>query len=236
MVLSPERIGDKVTWVTAHRYAILFGALVLGLVTTPAVDAVIEGQWRPGIIVAKAMHWALLIFACILAVGRGRAVVALGLAVLLGGVLEGIDALWPGAQIAEGGMSIFLCSMNAWALAHLLRRTFAARVIQSSNLHAAAAIYLLLGFAFASAYEFLHVLQPGAFRVPEDTGVARDTFLYFSFVTLTTMGYGDITPVTGAARMLAVAEAVIGQIYLVVSVSRLVGLYVAQRTDRGGDE
>lgn len=48
------------------------------------------------------------------------------------------------------------------------------------------------------------------------------------------MGYGDITPVTGTARMLAVVEAIAGQIYLVFTVSRLVGMYVAQRTDRGG--
>ncbi len=234
MALKPERLGESVTWLATHRYAILFGALVLGLVTTPAVDAVVAGHWLPAIVAAKAMHWALLIFACILAVGRGRALVAMGVAALLGAALEGIDAFWPGAQIAEAGKAIFLCSMIGWALVHLIRRTFSAQVVQASNLHAAAAIYLLLGFAFATAYQLLHVLHPGAFRIPEDTGASKDTFLYFSFVTLTTMGYGDITPVTGTARMLSVLEAIIGQIYLVVSVSRLVGLYVAQRTERGG--
>ena len=234
MDLKPARDGESVAWLASHRYAVLSGALALRLVTVPLVDMAIETLWFPATIAAKTAQLALLIFACILAVGRGRALVALGLAGLAGLLFEAIDALWPGATVAGGGQALFVCGMIAWAMAHLTRQAFVTQTVHASNLHAAAAIYLMLGFAFASLYQLVHVLQPGAFRIPEDTGAARDTFLYFSFVTLTTMGYGDITPVTGTARMLAVVEAIAGQIYPVLTVSRLVGMYVAQRTDRGG--
>lgn len=232
MDLKPERVGDQIAWLTTHRYAILLGALALRLVTVPVVEVVVESRCVPAIVSARATQWALLIFACILAVGRGRAFVTLTLASLAGITLEGIDALWRGAWVAAVGEAIFACAIVGWAVAHLLRRTFAARVVQTSNLHAAAAIYLLIGFAFANAYQLVQLFQPGAFHFPEDTAVRDDVFLYFSFITLATVGYGDVTPVGGFARMLAVIEALAGQIYLVVSVSRLVGLYVAQRTER----
>ncbi|NJL19082.1 MAG: hypothetical protein HC901_01920 [Bdellovibrionaceae bacterium] len=109
-------------------------------------------------------------------------------------------------------------------------RTFRAHVVTSSNLNAAAAIYLLMGFAFANLFEVVHFLNPASFQVTASGGLQVDDFLYFSFITLTTVGYGDVLPVSGVARMLAVTEALAGQVYLVLSVSRLVGLHVAHST------
>jgi voltage-gated potassium channel Kch len=63
-----------------------------------------------------------------------------------------------------------------------------------------------------------------------DLGAGSVTALYYSVVTLTTLGYGDVTPVTTAARMTAALEAMVGQVYLVVLVARLVGLNVSQTT------
>ena len=65
--------------------------------------------------------------------------------------------------------------------------------------------------------------------LPSGAGPGFSDFLYFSFVTLTTLGYGDVTPVHDVAQMLAVAEAVTGQLYLTIFVARLVGLYVGAR-------
>ena len=84
-------------------------------------------------------------------------------------------------------------------------------------------------------------LEPGAFiqgaggAPPVGGGAGSMTSLYFSMVTLTTLGYGDVTPVTTAARMSAALEATLGQVFLVVLVARLVGMNVAQRMpqDRG---
>jgi len=88
----------------------------------------------------------------------------------------------------------------------------------------AVAVYLLIGLAWASAYELLHFVRPGAFGSALAAEPAPQTWIYYSFVTLTTMGYGDITPVHPVARSLAIAEALIGQLYLAITLARLVSL------------
>jgi hypothetical protein len=88
-------------------------------------------------------------------------------------------------------------------------------------------VYLLIGLGWASVYEVLDGVIPGSFRYPADTawlgpGVLR--YRYFSFVTLATLGYGDITPVTALAGTLASLEAITGQLYIGITVARLVAL------------
>ena len=92
-------------------------------------------------------------------------------------------------------------------------------------------VYMLIGFAWTFAYAFLEEMVPGSFVALSETGrndyVARVLRLrYFSFITLTTVGYGDIIPRSQAARTMAIIEAVMGQIYLMVLVARLVGLHI----------
>jgi hypothetical protein len=75
----------------------------------------------------------------------------------------------------------------------------------------------------------VETLHPGSFKIPEVQGLETTRqFVYYSFVTLTTLGYGDITPITSMARSLCILEAVIGQLYLVVQVAWLVGVHVSQ--------
>ena len=94
----------------------------------------------------------------------------------------------------------------------------------------------MLGAVWANIYAIVEMVTPGSIAyvlpVPHDqknTEIARSFhMLYFSFVTLSTVGYGDMVPTTTVARMFAVTEAISGQIYLLVMVSRLVGLQVSQ--------
>jgi hypothetical protein len=95
------------------------------------------------------------------------------------------------------------------------------------RIQGAVAAYLLLGVAWAQAYSLVALLRFGAFSgavIPED---GLRGFLYFSFVTLTTVGYGDVLPVHPAARSLAMLEAVTGPLYLAILVARLVSQAVA---------
>ncbi len=82
--------------------------------------------------------------------------------------------------------------------------------------------YLFLGAAFGGVYQFAEILHPGSFSLPGATHPGSQ-FLYFSFVTLSTVGYGDVLPVGPLVRSLAVLEALAGQLYLVLVVSRFVG-------------
>jgi hypothetical protein len=103
--------------------------------------------------------------------------------------------------------------------------------VTSDKIFAALCVYLLLGFVWTYAYALLDDMQPGSFADSTETGrtdeVGRIMQLrYFSFATLTTLGYGDVLPRSSTARTMATLEAVMGQIYLAVLVARLVGLHI----------
>jgi hypothetical protein len=101
------------------------------------------------------------------------------------------------------------------------------RVITPRTLYGVLSVYLLLGISFSFIYQSIDHFSPAAFAGIED--VDRVTFSYFSFITMTTVGYGDITPSSDTARMLAVFEAVMGQVFLVVIVARVVSLLGHER-------
>jgi hypothetical protein len=93
----------------------------------------------------------------------------------------------------------------------------------------AAVVYLLLAEMWSYVYQILEKLRPGSFAVPD--GPLQNSLLlfdYYSLVTITTLGYGDVTPLTSVASTLSTLEAVIGQLYLVITVAWLVGVHVSQ--------
>ena len=97
-------------------------------------------------------------------------------------------------------------------------------------------VYILIGLGCASVYETLDGVIPGSFRFPADTawsipGTIR--YRYFSFVTLATLGYGDVTPVTALAGTLASLQAIGGQLYIGITVARLVALSLVDRAGPG---
>ena len=101
---------------------------------------------------------------------------------------------------------------------HALRQ----RAVDANTIFGALCAYLFLGMSWAVIYEIVMQSTPSALMVPEGTSQSFNTSVYFSFTTLTTLGYGDVTPRGSLARILAIMEALIGQIYLVVIVAKLV--------------
>ena len=113
--------------------------------------------------------------------------------------------------------------------------------VTSDKIYGAVCAYLLFGYAWMFAYSVIEQLEPGSFifsnsAAPEDLVGRVMQLRYFSFVTLATVGYGDIVPHTPAARTTALLEAILGQFYLVALVGRLVGLHIVHGTsDRPRD-
>lgn len=103
------------------------------------------------------------------------------------------------------------------------------RVVVADTLYGAASVYLLLALVWALGYAVLETFQPAAFSAAHSP-LAWDDFVYFSVITLTTLGYGDILPATPAARSLVMLEVIVGVFYTTVVLARLVGLYIAQST------
>ena len=140
------------------------------------------------------------------------------------------------------GMIFFL-----FVSAMMLRDVLRVGRVTGDTLYGAACVYLLFAVTFSMAYAVIDVLDPNAFNCTtaiirlSDGRIHTIELLYFSLVTLTTLGYGDISPVSPIARALASIEAVTGVLYSALLVARLVGMYAAahrdsdQHGDRSGD-
>lgn len=181
---------------------------------------------------------SLFLFVGVLAISTRVhiAVTALVLLLLCQGLTWTTHALSHHALIAAGLALnfIYLVYVGGIILAHVLK----SRSVSGETIFAALCVYLLIAYTWAFLYSFLEDLQPGAFQINYELFDANVSgrhifsklyyFMYLSFTALTTMGVGDILPASPWARVLMSLEAVVGQLYLVVVISSLVGLRVTQ--------
>ena len=126
---------------------------------------------------------------------------------------------------------IFGALFFAYAVIIILQIVVRSTEVTRETIFAAIVAYLLIALMWAFLYMTMERVIPGSFNRPEASIRAEMMhFEYFSFVTITTLGYGDITPLTNRASALVLLEALIGQIYLVVLVAWLVGMHVSRRS------
>src|SRR6266496_3157745 len=176
--------------------------------------------------------FSLVLFAAILAVADRKRVllIALVLAVpAVGGrwINHVRPDLVPPAVFLVGGLVLII-----FVVAHLLRFVLRAPSVTTEVLCASISAYLMLGLMWTMAYWLVDQLTPGAFafNVGPRSMNGFNGF-YFSFITLSTVGYGDITPVSRIARWLAAMEAMTGLLYVAILISRLVGLYSSPKSN-----
>ena len=137
----------------------------------------------------------------------------------------------PGSVMRLWGFALSIPLLSILA-ALVLWQVFREGPITAYRVQGAVVVYLLIGLVWAAAYELVQGMLPGAFQFAQ--GVTSETRLthglvYFSFVTLTTLGYGDVTPLHPVARSLAMAEALMGQLYLAILIARLVSMQISSR-------
>lgn len=182
------------------------------------------------------LFFTMLLLSGVVAFSRRRALAiaisTLGLAVL---VLRWTSYGERGSTLAvwDDALSMLLLAiLTGLVLEHVFREG----PITGDRIRGAVAAYLLLGLVWVFAYKLVDRASPGALStgpVAPDTYQSAQSLAYFSFVTLTTVGYGDIIPVHPAARMLAIAEALVGQLYPAILIGRLVSLQIATRRQNG---
>lgn len=110
----------------------------------------------------------------------------------------------------------------------LLKNLLTRKTITTDMIYCAIGIYLLIGIMWAGAYAIVESVFPGSFS--GDSGPVD--FIYFSFVTLTTVGYGDVAPLTVLSKRFAVLEAAMGSIYMAIIVALIVGRYLSAPADK----
>ena len=107
--------------------------------------------------------------------------------------------------------------------------------ITSGRLYSSVSLYLMIATVFYALFNLFETLNPGSFAekgLPPGSHISRHSLIYFSLVTLTTLGYGDIVPVTPPARMFAALESVTGVLYIAITVARLVASYESDAGDK----
>jgi hypothetical protein len=201
-------------WESDPSLSVFLGLLVFVLFVLPPLVEPEAG--RAGL--ALDVGFSALLLAGVAAVSTHWALRA-ALFVLVVGALAVRWGPFSTAATAAAG----LASVAAMTFV-VLAQTFRAGPVNVHRIQGAVAAYLLLGLAWALAYELVALLAAGAFSAPAPAGPARHQFVYFSFVTLATLGYGDVTPLHPVARSLAIAEALTGQLYPAILLARLVSL------------
>jgi hypothetical protein len=148
-------------------------------------------------------------------------------------------AIWMLAGREGAGVLAHLSGVVFLVLAAVVavRAIFLPGPVDLNRVTGSLCVYLLIGIAWAELYQLLHGYDPGSFAgIEQQQGHALSwRFLYFSFVTLTTLGYGDVLPLTIYAQTLTAMETVIGQFYLAVLVAALVSAYLSDVRGGSGD-
>ena len=156
---------------------------------------------------------------------RSRAAFLLGLLVGVPGIVLSLVEGWGYVTMGRLLMAAFMLLVAVV----IGQRVFSARRVTGVILSGSICIYLMLGSLWALLYGAVELLEPGvpAFGGFDESMDSNHALFYFSFVTLTTLGYGDVSPVDPVTQSLAMVEALVGQLYLVVMVARLVALHIA---------
>ena len=208
-------------WLEAYlrrRYAWLLTFLVLTIAIDPALE-------QTGL-TARGLETALAFALLAGAVGTGArgTRIAHGLVVLFLCMLASWLVLRVGSFAAAPVLAPALLGVSGLVMAGLvLVSVLRSGRVDGERICGALCVFLLAGIAFGGVFAALEALAPRSFSQAGDDGIG--SAVYFSFMTLTSVGYGDIAPAAPAARALAILEAVFGQLYLAILIARLVSLY-----------
>jgi voltage-gated potassium channel len=203
-----------------RRYAVLFYTLLLTMVVAPLFAAF---GWS-GALIDLFLAASLLAAVLPVALSRDRRLLFTFIFVVW---LAREATAWldhPALSTAILGCWTIIA---LFAAAAALRFAMRASAVDSEQLYAALSAYLLAGIFFGLFYWVVEQIRPASFATPGD--FSRTSAFYFSFVTLATLGYGDIVPRTDIARGVAIVEGVGGQLFLAVMIARLVSLYTRDR-------
>jgi hypothetical protein len=183
-------------------------------------------------IVLEVLTTAILVSA-IYTVSHERLTFLFGLLLVLPTIVSmWLAQLYKATWLAISG-NLFGIMFFGFIIITILTLIFNRKEITRDLIAGAAAVYLLIAVVWNYAFQLIEIIQPGSFYFAQSQNPGfQAPFLYYSFVTMTTLGFGDITPLTTTAKTCTVLEAVVGQLYLVITVAWLVGAHISQSMEK----
>ena len=222
--VHPHHGGDGVTQARAPRFGILLLAMLAELTLAPFVIL------ATGTLTIARWIGVILLLAALSVAGSHRVAVVLFSGAAIFHFASMVSETTAVATAAEMFRLLFL----GYVFGIIVWRVLRDRVVTFDTVAGAACAYFLLGLVWGDLFLLVDRWRPGSFAIPTGwtVGPGRDlraALMYFSFSTLTTLGYGDIHPTDPAAGGLCAAEALIGQLYVAIMIARMVGLHTSQR-------
>jgi len=214
-------------WETDRGLSVFLAVLlVVGFVVYPLRREAVLGD------LMLSAFFSLMLISGVVAVSRRRADrLAAGVVVVANLLFR-----WAGHVSPNRSVSLITAFLTiafvAMMIGIVLVQVFREGPITVHRVIGSVAVYVLLGVGWAQGYHVVALLAPGAFQSSVAAAVAEPDMMYFSFVTLTTTGYGDITAVNSIARALVALEALTGQLFPAILIARLVSMEVAARHSR----
>ena len=210
----------------SRRFAYLTKSLVLLILAYPYLEIEVVGQ------VVMTIITILVMVSLIIAVSDTRRSIIIALCL----TIPWFVTLMINFPLFEAERGIVVRKEIVFAVLLFLYTTITifmhllkSREVTSEILFASVCVYLLIGLTWAALYVFIDLIYPHSFiDVGDNLAITAPRFLFFSYITLTTVGYGTMNPVSDPARSLALLEAIIGQLYLAILVARLVGLHISK--------
>ena len=213
------------------NYSWLIVATLLLLVGIPLADE-FDAMSRS---LTRALALSCLLGIGLLSFRKGSRFFSVSLGIVIVGVLLNVIAAQTTNVAAIYGSFFAVMAFLLIAIFVTFRNVATDTDISANRIVGAVAVYLLLGVLWAIAYTVVDMVWPGSFTGFEAGADAEwdSEWLYYSFVTMTTLGYGDIAPVSPVARLLAYMQAIFGQLYIAILVAGLVSAYISNK-DRAG--
>jgi hypothetical protein len=217
-----------------HRIHYHFG-VVLGLIVVTIAFTLAAPHGDIGRFVSVLLQAAVLVVA-VIASKAHRWVIRLSVIAAIAGVVGTGAAVFGSGQFGDGSaevVALLYVALTPPAIVRGLIKQFReAGAVTIETMFGVLCLYLLLGLLFGVAFATIDQLSSTQFFNTGETG--RDAFLYFSYSTLTTVGYGDLVAVTDLGRSLAITEALLGQLYLVSVVAVIISNMEPRRSRRSG--
>lgn len=220
-------MATKSSPIVSGKFGYLLVALLLFLLGFPIAE---------DLALTSVAFVRLILFSLLLAIGiwslknAGR-FYAIGMTIAVVGILINLLAFNIESELLMLASRTAVFGFLLVAIAYTFSEVTFGTEISFNRLLGAICVYLLLGLIWALLYSFIEALSPGSFHgieVGDDHGVNSE-WVYFSFVTMTTLGYGDFSPLSESARALAYMQAVVGQFYIAILVAGLVSVYISSR-------